>query len=121
MQFGAAERQWGIVRENAERYLAVNPMATEPYRQLADVAADANDLSTGIVAWRTLLQLDPPDPTEAHYQLARLLHKRGEYGEAKREVLLALEETPRFRAALQLLKDINRAASLPTAPLSPRS
>jgi uncharacterized protein HemY len=62
------------------------------------------------VAWRTLVQLDVPDRSEAHYQLARLMHKRGDAEAARRHVLLALEETPRYRSALQLLLEISRAS-----------
>ena len=47
----------------------------------------------------------------------RLLHKRGDNSEARRHLLLALEETPRYREALRLLAEINRAksAQLPEA------
>jgi uncharacterized protein HemY len=61
------------------------------------------------VAWRTLLQLDIPDAVEAHFQLARLLHGRGEHVAAREQVMAALEDAPRYRAALQLLLEIQRA------------
>jgi uncharacterized protein HemY len=48
--------------------------------------------------------LDPADAAQVHYQLARLLHARGNAeAEAKRHVLQALEEAPRFREAQRLL------------------
>jgi hypothetical protein len=50
--------------------------------------------------------LDPPDPAEAHYRLARLLHQAGDPA-AKRHVLQALEEAPRFREAHRLLLEIS--------------
>ncbi|MBI5690315.1 MAG: tetratricopeptide repeat protein [Verrucomicrobia bacterium] len=123
MELGTADGDWETVRRNAERYLAVNPLVPVPYRHLARAAGASGDDSTAIVAWRTLLQLDVPERADAHYQLARLLHKRGEHDEARREVLLALEETPRYREALQLLQEIRRVqapgaagAGLPALP-----
>jgi len=74
--------------------------------------------------------LDPPDPVDVHFQLARLLHEQGNAGgEAERQVLQALEEAPRYRDAQRLLLEIKDkspkpgpgpAASNPsTTPLSP--
>jgi len=40
---------------------------------------------------------------DIHFRLARALHATGQPAEAKRHVLLALEEAPRFREAQQLL------------------
>jgi tetratricopeptide (TPR) repeat protein len=127
MELAAAESDWPTVTRNAERYLAVNPLVPAPYRYLAQAAAGAGDDSTAVVAWRTLIQLDVPERADAHYQLARLLHKRGDEVGARRQALLALEETPRYRAALQLLLEINRAqpgpiteASTAANPLPPK-
>ena len=108
MELAAADRDWPAVTRNAERYLAVNPLVALPYRYLAQAAAATGDVAVAVGAWRTLLQLDPPDPAEAHFQLAQWLHRRGEIEEARRQVLLALEEAPRYRAALRLLLELNR-------------
>jgi hypothetical protein len=59
-----------------------------------------------------LLSLNPPDQPEVRYRLARLLHSTGDTA-AKREVLLALEEAPRFREALSLLLEMESKS--PTA------
>jgi hypothetical protein len=58
-----------------------------------------------------LIQLDVPERADAHYQLATLLNKRGDLAEARRHTLMALEETPRYRAALRLLLELSRARS----------
>ena len=108
MELGAADRDWPVVMRNAERYLAVNPLIAPPYRYLAQAATATGDESAAVVAWRTLIQLDVPERADAHFQLARLLHHRGETAEARRHVLLALEETPRYREALSLLLEISR-------------
>lgn len=111
MEIGAAEKDWKMVALNAERYLAVNPLVPPPYRHLARASAELGDASTAAVAWRTLIQLDVPDRTEAHFNLAGLLHQRGDSVEARRHVLAALEETPRYRAALRLLQEIHRTTA----------
>lgn len=116
MELAAADRDWEAVVRSADRYLAVNPLVAPPYRYLAQAGSATGDASTAIVAWRTLLQLNVPDVTDAHYELARLLHGRGEDDEARRHVLLALEETPRFREALQLLLKVNQSRSPASAP-----
>ncbi|HWN94905.1 MAG TPA: hypothetical protein VNT99_07720, partial [Methylomirabilota bacterium] len=102
--------EWRVVYTNAMRGLAVNPLVARPHRALAQAAEELGHDNEAIRANRILLLLDPPDPAQAHFRLARLLHKKGE-AEAKREVLKALEEAPRFRDALRLLRDVQRANS----------
>jgi tetratricopeptide (TPR) repeat protein len=120
MELAAAEKDWTTVARNSERYLAVNPLVPPPYRYLAQAAAGNGDDSSAVVAWRTLIQLDVPERADGHYQLATLLHKRGDDVEARRHALQALEETPRYRAALRLLVDLNRTrASKADAPGDP--
>ena len=118
MELAAAGKDWPTVARNVERYLAVNPLVAPPYRYQAQAAGETGDISGAVVAWRTLLQLDVPESSEAHFQLARLLHQRGEDAEARRHTLLALEDTPRYREALRLLAELKRAGdgSLPALP-----
>jgi tetratricopeptide (TPR) repeat protein len=102
-----AAQRWDEVRQNAERAIAVNPLLSKPYRSLARAADEQDDRDSAIVANQTLLKLEPDDPADVHFRLAQLLHVRGDAA-AKRHVLMALEEAPRFRAAHQLLLRIHR-------------
>jgi hypothetical protein len=107
IELSLARQDWPAAMDYAERLLAVNPLISLPYRALAEggVASGRNDLA--ITAWRKLLLLDPPDPATVHFQLARLLHARGDCaGEARRHVLQALEDAPRFRDAHRLLLEM---------------
>jgi tetratricopeptide (TPR) repeat protein len=104
---GVAVSDWNLVYENARRALAVNPLVPQPHRFLAQSAEAEGHDADAINANRTLLLLDPPDPADTHFRLARLLHKKQD-PEAKRQVLQALEEAPRFRDALKLLREIQR-------------
>jgi tetratricopeptide (TPR) repeat protein len=111
MELAAADNDWPTVARNSERYLAVNPLVPAPYRYLAQAAAQTGDDSAAVVAWRTLIQLDVPERADGHFHLAELLHKRGDDDEARREALLALEDTPRYRAALRLLLSMKRGGT----------
>ena len=99
----ATQRQdWPAVLANAERFAAVNPLSPLPHRAEAEANESLGKKPAAIAAYRTVLKLDPENPADIHYRLARLLHETRDPA-AKREVLLALEEAPRFRDALKLL------------------
>jgi len=116
MELGAERKDWGAVATNATRYLAVNPLVALPYRYLAEAAEKLNQPESAIAASTTLLQLDPPDPAGTHFLLARLLHQKGD-ARAKRHLLQALEEAPRFREAHRLLLEmIPKTAAAPPPP-----
>ena len=106
--------------------LAINPLISLPHRALAESSMATGDSAQAITSYRKLLLLDPPDPVDVHYQLARLLHARsGSEAEAERQVLQALEDAPRFRDAQRLLLEITDKTSPPSAgpaasnPVSP--
>lgn len=104
-ELGLAAKDWNLVYQNARRALAVNPLVPHPHRLLAQSAEAEGHDADAIVANRTLLRLDPPDPAETHYRLARLLQKKND-PEARRHVLQALEEAPRYHDALRLLREL---------------
>lgn len=105
MELGVAAKDWPAIALNARRYLAVDPLVALPYRFLAQASEQLGETEAAISAYRSQLELEPPDPAETHYRLARLLHQAGR-PEARRQVLQALEEAPRYREALRLLLEI---------------
>ncbi|MCP5522643.1 MAG: hypothetical protein H7A46_13965 [Verrucomicrobiales bacterium] len=115
MEIGKETGDWPLVIANANRYLAVNPLVPLPYRQLAQAAGELGEPAAAIGAYRALLALGPDNPAMVHYQLARQLHQLGDPA-AKRHALQALEDAPRFRAALELLREINQAESTADGP-----
>jgi len=106
MELAASRQDWSVVATNSQRYLAVNPLIAAPHRYLARASEASGQPASAITSYQALLELEPPDQAEIHYRLARLLHANGDPG-ARRHVLQALEEAPRFREALRLLRQIN--------------
>lgn len=102
-----AAGDWRAVLENSARCLAINPLAAAPYRHLAHAAEQTGANGDAIRAYRAQLRLDPLDPADTHFKLARALHREGDPA-ARRHVLEALEEAPRHRSALDLLLRMNR-------------
>jgi tetratricopeptide (TPR) repeat protein len=111
-ELAAGDGDWPAVAENARRALAVDPLAPTPYQFLAQASRHSGNLAQSIQANRALLQLDPSNPAQVHFELARALHSAGD-PEARRQVLLALEEAPRYRQALQLLLEIHDGPAQP--------
>ena len=113
MELAASAQDWKGVAQNAERSIAVNPLLPQPYRQLGRAWEELGEPAQAIGAYRKLLLLDPPDPAEVHFRLARLLQREGDPS-AKREALQALEEAPRFREAHRLLLEVAKAKDAST-------
>jgi len=105
--------EWTGVMLNAQRSLAVDPLASAPYGFLARASGHLDDLKHAIQANRALLLLDPPNPAEVHFQLAEALDRSGDTA-ARRQVLQALEDAPRFRQALQLLLKLHDSPAAAT-------
>lgn len=109
IELATDDKDWKTVAAQASRWLAVNPLIPAPWRALARASEESRDFPAAITAWRTLLSLDPPDPSAVHFNLARLLHRSGDKA-AKRHVLMALEDNPRHRGALKLLLELQSGA-----------
>jgi len=102
-ELARAADDWARVKELAEQLVAVNPLLVSAQQLLADAANQLSHPAAVIASQRALLQLAPQDPAAAYYQLALASQQLGDDVAAKRYVLRALEETPRYRAAQRLL------------------
>lgn len=105
MEIATAQRAWDQVAENAERYLAVYPMLGKVYESLGRAAEELGRSERAVDAYRRLLLLEPADPVEVHYRLARLL-RHDEPADARRHILEALADAPRFREGHRLLLEL---------------
>jgi tetratricopeptide (TPR) repeat protein len=104
------------VAANAGRLMAVNPLIRDPHRALAEASEALGTRRTAIQAYRSLLAMDPVDPAGLRFRLARLLRAEGELTAAKRELLMALEEAPRFLDAHRDLLAVVRELELRPPP-----
>jgi tetratricopeptide (TPR) repeat protein len=84
----------------------VNPLVPAPHREAARAWQQLGDAPRAIAEYETLLKLGGPPEPEAHFALGGLLKTAGKRPEAKRHALQALEEAPRYREALRLLKEL---------------
>ena len=98
-------RDWPEVLTQTQRWLSVNPLQATPHRRLAAAATELGNPALAADSYEALLRLDPLDPSELRVRLGQLRLAQGDHRRARREALLALERTPRFRAAQRLLLD----------------
>jgi tetratricopeptide (TPR) repeat protein len=121
MQLALEKEDWKSLQKNAERYMAVNPLVARPYEALAIASSKLGDTEAAIKSRRTMLKLNPLDPALAHYELASLLFKQ-ENPEAKRHLLQALEEAPRYRDAQKMLLSlVNKTTETSKSTVRPES
>ena len=98
---------WPAARETVRQLLAINPLLPQVQRAQATVAEQLNDTTNALTALEALLLMQPDDPAELHFRLAKLLHQQNDL-RAKSHVLQALEAAPRYRDAQKLLLKIVR-------------
>ncbi len=110
LALAAAAKDQPAVRRWADAWLAINPMAAAPWRALLGADESAAAGPAAIEDARVLLRLDPPDLPNIHFRLAKQLQAAGDLDGARRHVLQALEDAPRFRAAYELLAKLPLAA-----------
>ena len=106
MELGAEREDWESVAANARRMLAVNPLVAAPHRYLAQAADRLGRREDAVRAYRALLEFDTLDLADTHFRLAALLRDDGQSEAARRQVLMALEEAPRFLDAHRLLLEL---------------
>jgi tetratricopeptide (TPR) repeat protein len=117
MEICAEREDWEGLTRNADRLLAVNPLTPLPHRRLAEAAEALGQPAQAIPAYQALLRMEPAEPAEIHFRLARALAATGDRKTAKRQVLMALEEAPRFRDAQRLLlKLVDQPLGSPAEP-----
>jgi len=99
--------------------LEIDPLRTVVHEQRAMAAEELGRPTTAIDSLRALVEMDPIDSSAIHYRLARNLAAAQQPEQARRHVLIALEETPRYRDALRLLLKLQPETSLPPPKTPP--
>ncbi|UCG58788.1 MAG: tetratricopeptide repeat protein, partial [Phycisphaerales bacterium] len=96
MEIGVEQKNWQQVIESGEKYLTVYPLQATVYLRLGRANEELGRDEQAIESYQRLLLLDPADPADVNYRIARLLHER-DPAAAKRHILEALADAPRFR------------------------
>ncbi|MGI9075119.1 MAG: tetratricopeptide repeat protein [Bryobacteraceae bacterium] len=95
--------------ENTLRKLNyIYPEDEEIHYRLGGLLLGRGDASGAIREYQAVLQLQPGDPAESHYGLAKAFRAAHRVQEAKDQVLLALEAAPDFKPAQQLLLQLSQ-------------
>jgi len=102
MEIHSERENWSAVDRLAKRFFSANPLSPIGHRFMALTAQQTGRRADTIRPLTRLLLLDPADPVDLHFRLATALADTAS-DEARRHVLQALEDAPRFRDAQKLL------------------
>jgi len=117
LEIATEQEDWQGVLRYGEKSMAVYPMLGQLHWQLGRANEELGRDEQAIKSYRRLLLLDPADPADVNYRLGRLLLDK-DPAKAKRHVLTALAEAPRFRQAHRLLlKIINETPAPATSAI----
>ena len=105
MELAVEREDWAGAVANGRRYLAVNPMLEKIHVQLGRAYESLDDNAEAVKSYLRLLNMDPADPVEAHYRIAVLLQDNDPVT-AKKHLLLALADAPRFQEGHKLLLEL---------------
>lgn len=108
VELQTAASDWSALEQTAARLFAIDPLLNQPHLIRATVAEKRENPAGATRALSRLLLLNPDDPADIHFRLAKSLHAQGKMEDAKRQTLMALEEAPRYRDAHQLLLKLVR-------------
>jgi tetratricopeptide (TPR) repeat protein len=120
IEIATQQKDWPAVKKYSEQVLGINPLFAAPHRSLLASAEALSERKPAIVAHRTLLVMDPLDRADHYYRLARLLMQENQLPEARRDVVMALEQAPRYQEAHHLLLEIvQKMGEQPVPPPAP--
>ena len=99
------QEQWRAAVKTGRYLMAVDPMQPAQLRQLVLAANKTDDRLLAQQCLHGLLELDPANAAGTHFRLAQLVRET-DAEQARRHVLLALEQAPRYRDAHRLLLEL---------------
>jgi tetratricopeptide (TPR) repeat protein len=106
-----AEQQAGnavAAIDTLSRLNYIYPEDGDLHKRLGDLLMAAGKTDASIREYKAVLAWQPVDPANSHYELARALNTAHRAGEARDEVLQALEVAPNYKPAQQLLLQLTK-------------
>lgn len=100
-------KSWDALLKYSSQLLAVQPLIPTGHEAQIEAAQQLRRPQAALASLAALAEMDPLDPAELHFQSAQMLLAADRLEQARVEVLLALENTPRYREALKLLVQIH--------------
>jgi tetratricopeptide (TPR) repeat protein len=105
-ELSVAGADWESVKQYGQKILAINPMLALGQQSSARAAEELSEPQEALTALLALLQMAPIDPAGLNYRAAVAHNNLGNHDDAKRFVLTALDEAPRYRDAHRLLLEL---------------
>jgi len=102
-ELDSEKQDWQAVSQWCERLQASQPMMFDVQTRRAQAAEQTQDHVTSVSALRALARMEPIDPSGIYFRLSRSYLALNDLEKAKRYCLMALEESPRYVEALELL------------------
>jgi tetratricopeptide (TPR) repeat protein len=91
-----------------DRLNYIDPMDPDLHRRLGDLWLAQGKTGGAIREYRAVIARSPMDPAAAHYNLARAYRAANRAGEARDELLIALEAAPGYRPAQKMLLELSQ-------------
>jgi tetratricopeptide (TPR) repeat protein len=105
VELDADAQNWNGVRENVQKLLSIQPFLKQPYELMARASEATGHPEDAVWSLKKLMFLGPDHPVEVNFSLARLLREK-DAPTAKRHLVDALAEAPRFRDGHKLLLEL---------------
>lgn len=102
LELQVQQEDWSAATATGKLLMAIDPLRPVQLRRLVTVAMKTEEVDLAVRCLQGLLELDPTSAADSHFQIARLVASTNPV-DARRHVLLALEQAPRFREAHRLL------------------
>src|SRR6056297_1772607 len=106
MELARAENDHAKLLRYGDQFLAIQPMLPTGHTAVIDAAEALDQPQRAAESLQALAQMDPIDPALVQFRWARALAQMDRAEDAKRHVLAALDEAPRYRQAHRLLLDL---------------
>jgi tetratricopeptide (TPR) repeat protein len=100
------DQRWDQALRYAQDTLTIQPLLPEPHLAIATAGEQLDRAAETATALRAVREMEPVDPAEIDFRLATALFALEELEPAKRYLLLALDQAPRYRDAHRLLLQI---------------